>query len=81
MDSTQPKYRPTEAEEKRLNNIFTFHPAKDDQAERYQRIRGCGNEMAILLVAQCPPSRELSLALTHLQQAVMCANAAIACNE
>ena len=39
------------------------------------------HEFAIFLTKTCPESRELSLALTHLEEAVMQANAAIARNE
>ena len=34
-----------------------------------------------LMIASCPDSRELSLALTNLEQAVFWANASIARNE
>ena len=38
-------------------------------------------QLAHLLVTNCPESRELSCALTKLEEAVMWANAAIARNE
>lgn len=66
---------------KRLNNSFTYHPPKDDQQERYVAIREKAKELAFFLVRNTPPSREQSLALTHLEDCIMCANRAIACNE
>lgn len=57
---------------------FTYHAPKEGQPERYERIRGKARRFAELLVAECPDSRELSLALTHLEQATMWANAAVA---
>ncbi len=60
---------------------FTYHAAHSDQPERYLRIRATALAFAEVLDNTCPDSRELSLALTNLEQAVMWANAAIARNE
>lgn len=64
-----------------LANRFTYHAPKDGQAERYQGIRSRALDFAALLNQQCPESREKSLAITHLEDAVMWANAAIARHE
>lgn len=64
-----------------LESRFTYHPPKGDQVERYEIIRGSALTLAKQLDRLCPDSRELSLAITHLEQAVMFANAAIARNE
>jgi len=64
-----------------LRNRFTYHAPKADQPERYERIRASILDLAITLSSHCPPSRELSTALTHLDAAMMFANAAIARNE
>jgi hypothetical protein len=64
-----------------LASRFTYHPPKDGQAERYQWIRKEASQLATLINEQAPDSREKSLAITHLDQAVMWANAAIARNE
>jgi hypothetical protein len=61
-----------------LQARFTYHAPKDGQPERYQRIRDAGRQLAVLLDAECPESREKSLAVTKLEEAVMWANAAIA---
>jgi len=60
---------------------FTYHAPKDDQASRYETVRANARFFAELLVDLCPDSRELSLAMTNLEQVVMWANAAIARNE
>ena len=65
----------------RLERDFVYHPPKEDQAERYTHIRDLGGRLAKVLMANCPRSRELSLALTNLEQAIMWANASIARNE
>lgn len=64
-----------------LENRFTYHPPKGDQAQRYETIRALGFQMASEINSRCPQSRELSLALTKIDEAVMWANAAIARNE
>jgi len=64
-----------------LDNRFTYHPPKDGQTERYQLIRSAALGLARLITDNTPPSREQSLAFTHLENAVMWANAAIARNE
>ena len=64
-----------------LANRFTYHAPKDGQAERYTEIRDYAHGLASLINHQCPESREKSLAFTHLEDAVMWANAAIARNE
>jgi hypothetical protein len=61
---------------------FKYHPPKDDeQKTRYEQVRRRGYEAAVAIVEETPESREQSLALTHLEQAIMWANAAIAWNE
>lgn len=64
-----------------LIDAFTYHAPKGDQPERYQNLRKWGLEFAMVINASCPPSRERSLAITNLEQAIMWANAAIARNE
>lgn len=64
--------------EQQIVEMFTYHPPKDGQVETYQKIRDEAKEFALLVDAACPPSREKSLAITSIQQAVMWANAAIA---
>lgn len=64
-----------------IENAFTYHPPKGDQADRYNQIREKGKELALLINQLCPNSRERSLALTNLEQAIMWANASIARNE
>ena len=64
-----------------LESRFTYHPPKGDQTDRYQMIRSSALTLAMLIDGAAPKSREKSLALTKLEEAVMWANAAIARNE
>lgn len=64
-----------------IANNFTYHAPLHNQPERYTSIRGDAASFAGMLSVFCPPSRELSLALTKLEEVVFWANAAIARNE
>lgn len=64
----------------RIESDFTYHPPTEEQVVKYNAIRTKAKTLALLLAEQCPYSRELSLALTHLESVVMFANAAIARN-
>jgi len=64
-----------------LENVFTYHKPFGNQPERYEQLRKVAKEFAINVVNHTPVSREQSLALTSIQQAIMWANAAIAINE
>lgn len=66
---------------KKFDNIYTYHAPKENQQERYEKIRAKARELAELVEENCPDSREKSLANTKLEEAVMWANASIARNE
>lgn len=61
-----------------LTQRFTYHPPVAGQAVVYEALRGLALEFASSIVAATPPSREQSLAITALEEAVFWANAAIA---
>lgn len=75
------KYKIDEKIARQIENNFTYHSPKDDQSERYIRIRDDAKALAYFICHYTPPSREQSLALTNLEQAIFWANAAIARNE
>lgn len=64
-----------------LENIFVYHKPNGTQPDRYVELRNKALELAKLIQALCPESREKSLAITNLQQTSMWANASIAINE
>lgn len=64
-----------------LKKRFTHHPPTGNQMQKYDNIRKNALAFAELIDAMCPDSREKSLAITSLEEAVMWANAAIARNE
>ena len=64
-----------------IENTFTYHKPFGGQPARYEALRCEARELALHIQDFCPESREKSLALTSLQQAIMWANASIAINE
>jgi hypothetical protein len=62
----------------RIENNFTYHEPNKDKTLKYQVIRDYAKEFAYRIENHCPDSREKSLAMTKLEEAVMWANAAIA---
>lgn len=57
--------------------------APDDPAtiDRFDEIRGDAKLLGRDILELCPASRERSLAITHLEEAVMWATKSIACNQ
>lgn len=64
-----------------IERNFSYWPPKPGQPERYQKIRAKAKELALLIHEECPDSREKSLSITHLENAVYWANGSIARNE
>lgn len=64
-----------------IENNFRYHAPSDEQIQKYHEIREKAKELAYLF-EDCSPmkSRELSLALTNLEQAVFWVNAGISRN-
>lgn len=74
---SQAPYEP----EKDLDKRFTYHTPKADQPQRYTELRQVAHDLAKRICREVPPSRERSLAITKLEEAIMWANAGIARNE
>lgn len=63
-----------------IENNFKYHAPKDGQAGSYETIRANAKLFAVVIDQLCPNSREKSLAITKLEEAMMWANASIARN-
>jgi hypothetical protein len=74
-------YSESDQQAKARENAFTYHKPFGDQQDRYVMIRETAKALSAVFNQNCPMSRELALAQTKLQEAVMWANSAIACNE
>lgn len=62
-----------------LDNWFTYHQPSADDTKRYQRLRDAARAFADVIVAETPPSADQTAAIRKVREAVMTANAAIAC--
>jgi hypothetical protein len=60
---------------------FTYHPPTPDQIPRFEALRRIAKDFAHVINDLVPESREQSLAITALEEAVMWANAGIARRE
>jgi hypothetical protein len=63
-----------------INRRLGYHPATADTIPLYEDNRARFVELACHLDTTLPPGRELALAHTALQEALMWSNAAVACN-
>lgn len=62
-----------------IDNRFDYHPPKDDVTKMaHERVRAECRILAMEIVALTPEGREQSLAVTHIEEAMLWANAAIA---
>ena len=71
--------KPSDAE---LENRFSFHPPKNqEQIDAHAWVSHATLNLAKDLVRMCPAGRNLSIALTSLEDVRMRANAALACDD
>lgn len=64
-----------------IETMFTYHPPKSGQPEKYKTIRDKAKELATVIFEMTPDSREQAIAYSKLDEVVMWANAAIARRE
>ena len=64
----------------RIQNDFKYHAPTPEKREVHERLREVLKEAALEVEALTPTSREQSIAITHLEEALMWANAAVARN-
>ena len=64
-----------------IDNWFTYHPPVGTQQDRYVAIRDKAKDLAILIIANTPSCADQTASIRKLREAIMIANAAIACNE
>jgi hypothetical protein len=63
-----------------IDNVFSYHPPTGPaQVETYEDIRTSGRQFAHIIDEMVPDGAEKTLAIRKLQEAVMWANAGIAC--
>ncbi len=62
-----------------LENWFKYHPPKGNNTDKYLKIRNAGFLFAREIVELTPTSADQTAAIRKVREAVMTANAAIAC--
>lgn len=67
--------------QKDLNNWFTYHPPLGTDIPKFTRIREEAKAFAEVILENTPPCADQSAAIRKIREAVMTANAAIACNN
>ena len=65
--------------QEQLDNWFTYHTPKQGDPERYGAIRDAAKSLASVIVHNTPVSADQTAAIRKLREAVMTANASIAC--
>jgi hypothetical protein len=63
-----------------LANLFNYHPPVGNQPDRYSRLRQAAKVFAAEIVFLTPAGPDQSAAIRKVREAVMTANAAIACS-
>ncbi len=66
------------AEQKAVENLFTYHPPTAGQLPRYTELRDAAKAFAHVVVKCCPASADRAAAIRLLRECVMTANASIA---
>lgn len=74
-------YTPTEDDINELMKRFDYHKPHGDQPSRYEAIRQMLMNASLYIMGRTPKSREQSIVLTKLEEAMFWTNAAIARNE
>lgn len=62
-----------------LNNWFTYHAPTETDLAAYKILRDAGKRFAEQIIALTPESADQTAAIRKVREAVMTANAAIAC--
>ena len=63
-----------------LQNWFTYHSPSADDVLKYKEIRDAALTFARVIDKNCPDSADKTAAFRKIREAVMTANASIACN-
>ena len=63
-----------------LENWFTYHSPKPEQLPKFEAIRNAGMNLAEIILENTLPSADQTAAIRKVREAVMTANASIACN-
>ena len=65
--------------DEQIENWFTYHAPKVGQPASYEAIRDAGKLLTVVIRDMTPPCADQTAAIRKVREAVMTANAAIAC--
>jgi len=68
-------------EKPNIEKLFTYHPPKEGQPERYALINTAARKLAEVIVYCTPPGADQSSAIRKVREARMTANAAISLED
>lgn len=66
--------------ETQLQHWFTYHPPDPAQLPHYIALREAAHQFALTVVRHTPPCADQTAAIRKIREAVMTANAAVACD-
>ena len=67
-------------DQRNIEHVFKYHPPSREQLSKYEAIRQAGKNLATVISSVTPFGEEQSAAILKVREAVMMANAAIACS-
>jgi hypothetical protein len=62
-----------------IENWFSYHSPSSDNLVAYEKLRSAGKQFAQAINDLCPESADKTAAIRKVREAVMTANASIAC--
>jgi hypothetical protein len=62
-----------------IENWFSYHATSSDNLVAYEKLRSAGKQFAQAINDLCPESADKTAAIRKVREAVMTANASIAC--
>ena len=64
-----------------IDDWFQYHAPTRETGAKYDRIRSAAKALAYMITNECPECADRTAALRKLREAVMTANASIACDQ
>lgn len=64
----------------KIETWFTYHPPKPEQVDHYNALRDAAKVFALAIAAHTPSGPDQTAAIRKVREAVMTANASIACD-
>jgi hypothetical protein len=62
-----------------IRSWFMYHPPMQDERVKYEAIREAGRKLAFVIRDACPEGADTTAAIRKVREAVMTANASVAC--